>query len=151
VIVCDTCHQTIRAVEGLVNPRVAQLDFVAGCGHYISAEEARTAYRQGAHVVVPTINGATLIGAERTRQHAEEGHTGHADAALESGELAWSAWALLDRVGVPDDGAAAGPPMMWPLPAERWPGDKSALRLLIIAGAFIAAEIDRRLANGERP
>lgn len=149
---CLECGQPIGRIECGVNPRNAVREFVTDCGHLIDEDAARTAWRVGVPVgptALPEVEGATLIGAERRRHVAEEGHTAEADAELTGDQLAWAAWCLLDRAGAKNPPEQA--PSVWPLPLDRWPADKTPLRRLIIAGSFIAAEIDRRLAAGETP
>jgi hypothetical protein len=93
---------------------------------------------------VPPITGATLIGAERERHLSEEGYTPEHDAQHVRGELPWAAFAVLDAAAgdaVPD----GEPPQVWPWGEDRWPSTQDPLRLLVIAGSFVAAEIDRRL------
>lgn len=148
---CTTCHVEIKRITVTIDPRRAALEFRANCGHELDAEEARAAWRLKIPMTpIPDVNGATLIAAERARQVTEEGHTPEADAELTGDQLAWAAWCLLDRA------AATNPteqtPAVWPLPRDRWPrDDMSPLRLLTLAGAFVAAEIDRRLKAGETP
>lgn len=148
---CPGCNQPIREVTCAVDPRTAGYRFTAGCGDDVHIDLARHLWDAGMRWHVPPITGATLVGAERDRHAAEEGHTRDEDAARTSSELSWAAWCLLDRAAAGVDPGHDGPPPVWPLPRERWPFGKTPLRLLIIAGSFIAAEIDRRLAAGERP
>lgn len=144
------CGAEIKYVECTIDPRAAALDYRTNCGHQITEAEARTAWSLHIPVgPVPKLTGAALIDAERARQIAEEGHTPDKDAELTGGQLAWAGWSLLDRAGA--DNPVEQAPSVWPLPRAAWPATKSPLRLLIIAGALIAAEIDRRLAKGETP
>jgi hypothetical protein len=147
---CPICGVPIALVTVSVDPRKAEHRFAAGCGHELTVKEARAAWRSGSAVgPVPKIDGAALVAAERARHVAEEGHTPDQDAALTGGQLSWAAWCLLDRAGAENPPEQA--PSVWPLPLDRWPTDKSSLRYLIIAASFIVAEIDRRLAAGEKP
>jgi hypothetical protein len=148
---CVTCGAEVERMTCTIDPRRAALAFIANCGHEMTVEEARTAWRLNIFPAnaVPVVNGATLIGAERERHAAEEGHTPESDAEFTGAQLAWAAWCLLDRAAATNPTEQA--PAVWPLPRDRWPADKSATRLLIIAGSLIAAEIDRRLAAGETP
>jgi hypothetical protein len=151
-LVCGTCGQPVTRVEVEIDPRRAERQFITQCGHLLAVDEARTAYRRGLmpRPRFPEVNGATLFGAERDRHLTEEGHTPEADAKLIRAELAWACWALVDA-------ALSGrtveqAPAVWPdRMRDRWPGDKSPLRKLIIAGSMLAAEVDRRRAAGETP
>jgi hypothetical protein len=94
-------------------------------------------------------DGVALIAAERKRQVEAEGRTSAHDDEHDSGELANAAVTYAKQAYI---GATA------PLPAnDRWPWDEewwkpsSPIRMLVKAGALIAAEIDRRLRKGERP
>lgn len=96
--------------------------------------------------------GAALIGQERIRQIAAEGHTAQADSGYDGNELAWAAYCYLeraaqDRLPQPDPST----PHVWPLDRGRWRPKPSRIRNLTIAAALIAAEIDRRWNEGERP
>jgi hypothetical protein len=150
---CLTCHSEIEHIAVTVDPRTAELAFRANCSHELSSDAAHTAWRGGkiaiSPVPFPKITGASLIAAERARQITEEGHTPEADAELPSGVLAWAAWSLIDSAGA--DHPVEQAPAVWPLPRDRWPATTSPLRRLTIAGALIAAEIDRRRASGETP
>jgi hypothetical protein len=143
---CTDCGAEVKHIEASIDPREAALEFRTDCGHVVTADEARAAWRLQIPVgPVPQLNGASLIDAERARQIAEEGHTADKDAALTGGQLPWASWCLLDRAVAKNPVEQA--PSVWPLPPEAWPATKSPLRLLIIAGALIAAEIDRLLAK----
>lgn len=100
---------------------------------------------------IPRLDGSTLIAAERDRQPAEEGFTAEHDARHAGNELAWAAWSFLDRAASGHDPNDPEPPQMFPWDKSWWKPGRSPLRLLIIAGALVAAEIDRRLAAGEKP
>lgn len=147
---CTNCGAELEHITVTLDPRTAAFTFTTNCEHNLTVEEARTAYRLGVFTgPVPDRSGAALIAAERRRQVAEEGHTADTDAALTPGELAWAAWALLDTAGAKHPVEQA--PQVWTLARDKWPADKSLLRKYIIAGALIAAEIDRHLAAGETP
>lgn len=148
---CPACGARIVRVDGALDPATTERTFRAvRCGHTITSEQARAVWKAGVPVVVPEVDGAGLIAAERARQVAEEGHTAETDQAQTGNEIAWRAWCYLDRA-VTDHADRASPPAMWPDPPQAWKPARSPLRLLTIAGALIAAEIDRRLAAGERP
>ena len=149
---CTECGQRMRAIRGRIDPRTAEIDYVAfPCGHPVDGRTHSYAYSQGLHIDVPAVNGANLIAAERDRQVREEGHTLAKDLAHEPGALAWAAWTILDRAAPDAIRANDGVPTMWPFSPESWKPERRPMRLLIIAAALIAAEIDRRLAKGERP
>lgn len=151
-MICPTCSTMILRVDVSIDPRLAVRQFVTDCGHQLSIEQARAAYRRGLmpRPKIPDVSGATLFEAERARHLGEEGHTPEADADLVGSELAWACWALIDAALSGREVEQA--PSVWP---ERlrgdWPTDKSPLRLLIIAGSMLCAEVDRRLAAGETP
>jgi len=90
-------------------------------------------------------NGVEIIAIERARQKVSEGYTeGHDDAHV-AGELAVAgAFYAMESTGI-DHG------LDWPFD-ENFPREKghSRLRQLQIAGALIAAEIDRRLRFGDK-
>lgn len=148
IVVCPECEVPINRVTGRVDPRGGHL-FTSVCGHLLPADVARAAHDAGRPVWQEPVTGAALISAERARQHTEEGYDDKHDAE-HAVELSWGAWSLLDHVasgGLPD----APPPKMWPWQAVDWKPEATAVRMLVKAGALIAAEIDRRLARGERP
>lgn len=147
---CAICENPVTAVHADVDPRRGTLMFMAQCGHLITRDEAHEAWRRGMRWHTPQINGATLVGAERARQGHEEGYTTLHDVAHEPGDLAWAAWCYLDAMRSTEAPDPANPPKMWPWEPEAWKPDKTPLRLLVIAGALIAAEIDARLARGEK-
>lgn len=147
-----SCEAPIARVAGKVNPRGGYVYVATPCGHVITRALARAAHDAGLPVFLEQVTGATLITAERARQHSEEGHSDETDAQAAS-ELAWASWCYLDRVAGHDDGNVAldaPPPSMWPDGWEWKPGP-TPVRMLVKAGALIAAEIDRRLAKGETP
>lgn len=149
---CTGCGSEVDGITCTINPRKAVREFRTSCGHEVTEDEARTAWRLKiplSPIPLPIVDGGNLIVAERRRHTTEEGHTPDKDAELAGSELAWSAWCLLDRAAA--DRPVEQAPSVWPLARDRWPATRSPLRLLIIAGSFIAAEIDRRLAKGETP
>lgn len=147
---CTECRAEVKRVVCFIDPQKIEHVYVINCGHRMTETEAREAWRLGISIgPVPEINGASLINAERSRVLTEEGHTLENDAELTGDQLAWAAWCLLDRAAAENPPEQAPP--VWPLPRDRWPRPKTPLRWLIIAGQFIAAEIDRRLAAGEGP
>lgn len=150
---CPECSSTVTGIRGAVNPRTAGRTYtVARCGHTVTEAFAKAAYRDGVDVAVPPVNGATLIAAERARQVDEEGHTAEHDAGHRGAELAWAAWCQIDAASTAAETAeAAEAPRMWPWAPGEWKSDMSPLARLIHAGAYIAAEVDRRLADGQRP
>ncbi len=93
------------------------------------------------------LTGAGMIAVERQRQIHDEGWTPELDADHLRGDLAAAAvayamHALLDESYEPE--------MLewWPWPHEFWK-PKGPIRDLQRAGALIAAEIDRRLRDGD--
>lgn len=94
------------------------------------------------------VDGALLIVRERLRQVVGEGYQPEHDREHRGNELAWSAWCYLDRAAKGD--YSNEPPQMWPWGPEHWKPGPTRLRMLIKAGALIAAEIDRVLAEERR-
>lgn len=92
-------------------------------------------------------SGVELIADERRRQIEEEGYSGkHDDKINQSGELASAAcyYALPET----DTEAIRMYPPNWAL-MHRKKESKSRLRQLVVAGALLAAEIDRSIRAGE--
>ena len=144
---CTRCDQPIDRIDGAPDPRTARVVFMTSpCRHIVSPIDAVTA---GVPATIAAPTGANLIAAERHRVVTEEGYTPAHDEGHTGGQLAWAVWCLLDRVLMPSANEQA--PAVWPFDRDKWPTDKTPLRLLIIAGQYIAAEIERRLAKGERP
>jgi hypothetical protein len=139
---CIECGQVIAAVTAHVDAQTIEHRFVTGCGHDLDADLARDLWRRGYRWDQPAIDGPALIGAERVRQVIVEGYSPEHDAEHDDA-LPWAAWAYIDAAMHPtSDG---GPPAAWPWPVEAWNAEASPLRRLVIAGALVAAEIDRRL------
>lgn len=104
-----------------------------------------------------TTNGAGLIAAERQRQVSVEGWTPEHDDRHRGGQIASAAIAYTAKaIGIEVREVTLGPmrhifTQVWPWRDEHDKRDKhSPLRCLVIAGALIAAEIDRRLRAGEQ-
>ena len=95
--------------------------------------------------------GAALIGKERVRQITDEGYTHMHDAAHTGQEIAWAAFCYLERATNNVDQADPSVPLVWPFNRSEWKPKASAMRNLTIAGALVAAELDRRWREGERP
>jgi hypothetical protein len=104
--------------------------------------------------------GVLRIAAERTRQVISEGYTPEHDAEHAKGELAVAAVCYATpppqrdtRSYAVGDGSGRGSwysdiPVQWPWHPGYWrPCDR--IRELTKAGALIAAEIDRQIAQGE--
>jgi hypothetical protein len=142
---CAECSEPILAVEAAVDPRTMGHAHRAQCGHPVSRDAALTLWQRGMRWTLPVVDGISLGAAERQRQVHEEGYTPEHDAGHDPGDLAWAAWALLDAAASDDPVTEA--PKMWPDGWE-WKPDHSPMRRLVIAEAFIAAEIDRRLMEG---
>ena len=86
------------------------------------------------------MTGIELIAAERTRQIEEEGYSVHHDDRHSKRELQWAALAYID---FPQ--ADSRPHFFWPWDAASWKPTGIPLRDLAMAGALIAAEMDRLL------
>jgi hypothetical protein len=148
------CGRQIERIDGTVNPRGGHLFYASPCGHQIDQRRAQEAYEVGQPpVYVQAVTGIALITAERRRQAVEEGTSAERDAQHTGGELAWAAWVYLDRAaaGWPPSEDAPEVPTMWPWAPELWKPGPTAIRMLVKAGALIAADIDRRIAAGEQP
>lgn len=98
--------------------------------------------------------GADLITAERVRQIVEEGFDAKHDAEYRDGELLEAAMAYCKRTkdsrfhDLTDKDRDAEAFFDWPFSGVSWkPSDP--VRMLVKAGALIAAEIDRLLAEKE--
>ena len=93
-----------------------------------------------------------LLAAERARQADGESYTPEHDAGHVHGELARAGAAYALMTLADPDFSVSGPYVrgIWP---AGWGTVRigSPIRMLAKAGALIAAEIDRRLARGERP
>lgn len=139
---CPECYAPILAVTAEVDPQAIAHRHVTQCGHFLSAEQARYLWSRGYRWTVPVIDGASLGAAERRRQVHEEGYTPADDKDRD--DLPWVAWSLLDRAVHDHPNNPDRPPAMWPRSPEEWKAH-NPMRLLIIANAMIAAEIDRRL------
>lgn len=99
------------------------------------------------------MTGVEIIAAERQRQIEEEGWTAKHDAQHKSGELAEAAvvyalFAAYDKYPVIQEAALSydWAARFWPWEG-RWLKPKDRLHDLTRAGALIAAEIDRVLAE----
>lgn len=98
--------------------------------------------------------GAALIAAERIRQISVEGYTPEHDAVhhADNKGLAWGAFCYLERASqdrLPQDDPSM--PHLWPFDRKAWKPKPTRMRNLVVAGALIAADIDRRYREGERP
>lgn len=91
--------------------------------------------------------GVKLIAAERCRQVEVEGYTAEHDAGHSNAlALAAACYATPDRYRH----CLGGPPPGWPWEEIYWkPCPDDRVRELIKAGALVAAEIDRILAQGD--
>jgi len=98
-----------------------------------------------------SINALEMVRKERQRQAESEGYTPEHDDLHDEGQLAAAAAGYAAGVDLVYDGDASGP--VWPFEGnvEDAVEGKSRLRQLIIAGALVVAEIERRLRAGERP
>lgn len=97
--------------------------------------------------------GAALIAQERIRQISVEGYTPEHDVVhAENKGLAWAAWCYLDRAAqdkLPQNDPSI--PHIWPFGRLDWKPKPTRVRNLVVAGALVSAEIDRRWREGERP
>lgn len=87
-------------------------------------------------------SGADLIAAERQRQIDAEGWTADHDDEHSAGELVDAA------VCYATEGGSDHVPVNWPWEPEWWKQHGDPIRNLTIAGALIAAEIDRLQRRG---
>lgn len=145
-LACPVCVGPISSARAVVDAYGGLRVIAQPCDHTMPEDFAAMAAGY-LGLRLPKVDGAALIAAERRRQNVEEGHKPEDDA--ERGDLAWMAWAILDRamhggLGDPE------PPLMWP-PDREWSPGKTPIRALTIVGALVAAEVDRRLAKGEKP
>ena len=95
--------------------------------------------------------GAALIATERVRQITEEGHTTAKDRTHTGQELALGAFCYLERAAqdkLPQDDKSI--PHIWPWNRSDWRPKDTRVRNLVVAGALVAAEIDRLYATGLR-
>jgi hypothetical protein len=98
--------------------------------------------------------GVQLIAAERRRHVTEEGfHPAHDDSTHSTKPdphgLTHAAEAYAAASNDPGKFPKSGPPQQWPWDHNGWK-PASPIRMLVKAGALIAAEIDRRLRAGEK-
>lgn len=153
--VCLDCGADVVEVTAAVDPQTLGWTHHAQCGHRLLPEVAASlAEHHGYTWTVPRVDGAALIAAERARQIRSEGYTPAHDATHTGSELAWAAHAYIQRA-LTGDSAREDPPTAWPWAPGEWKPDKEPLRLLVIAGALLAAEVDaqltaRRVETGRR-
>jgi hypothetical protein len=104
-------------------------------------------------------NGSSMIAAERARQVTAEGYdAAHDDAHKtdrrrnEGSPLLAAAGCYIHATNVVSRTVnwGVGVPMAWPWNRKCWK-PATPIRMLVKAGALIAAEIDRRLRAGETP
>jgi hypothetical protein len=88
-------------------------------------------------VIERSPTGADLIGAERERQMSQEGWTPEHDARHTDASLVAAA------VCYATEGGSDHVPADWPWEPQWWKQHDDPIRNLTIAGALIAAEIDR--------
>lgn len=93
------------------------------------------------------LNGVELIYEERLRQMSEKGWSADHDATWTDGQLCRAATCYIkgasNRYWTPSQ-------LAWPWDFKWWK-PTTRIRMLVKAGALIAAEIDRLLRDGERP
>jgi hypothetical protein len=115
---------------------------------YAGPEEGRDErLRDGLKAHALKMSGAQAISAERHRQIDEEKYDAASDDAAVYSELAHAAAVYLGTA-INDD-AEVLPPKGWPWEDITWK-PASPIRMLVKAGALIAAEIDRRTRAGEK-
>jgi hypothetical protein len=95
------------------------------------------------------VTGIDWIEVERERQVSREGYDAAHDAAHNKGELIRAAIVYLGRAVSEAMGVDLSLDFFWPWRESERNDRAGSTRLLIIAGALIAAEIDRRIAAGE--
>lgn len=107
--------------------------------------------------IMAKTDGVERIRAERQRQIEQEGFTPEHDEDHMFGELsgAGATYAALaaKQIGTTFYEAAAAGPIptnLWRWPREWWKPSDDPIRNLEKAGALIAAEIDRLIAQGDR-
>ena len=110
------------------------------CADECQQERAEWASAAAAGEDPGTPTGAEMIAAERQRQMSVEGWTPAHDDQHENGELLSAAVWYLDN-GCEYDLGLKLPP--WPWEPESWKPREDRIRQLVIAGALVAAEIDR--------
>lgn len=95
--------------------------------------------------------GTARIAMERMRQIDKEGFSPEHDKKHNDSSLLLAAIAYIDEaLGVNDPDSSpyeSGIPGSWPWEASWWKPSEDAVRNLEKAGALIAAEIDRLIAN----
>lgn len=97
----------------------------------------------------PTDSGVARITAERTRQIEHEGYSAEHDDAHATGQLTLAACCYAHHAVEQQRGRDAAIPTNWPWHQGEWNPAPDPLRNLEIAGALIAAEIDRILRTRE--
>lgn len=95
-------------------------------------------------------SGVSRISAERARQIGEEGWSPEHDDEHADGQMAWAAVCYAAPGKVYRVGSRPYDPWPW---AERWDKrtEHDRIRQLTIAGALIAAEIDRLQRAADEP
>lgn len=89
--------------------------------------------------------GIDWIGLERRRQKSTKGYDAAHDATHDKGELVFAAIVYLTRAACEAAGIELDLDLLWPWDKSEMNTRAGGTRLLIIAGALIAAELDRRL------
>ena len=103
-------------------------------------------WEAGLNVTSKAVDGAAMIRAKIAADRVDKGRTRERDSGFTDGELAWAAWCILDRMNHPD---ATDVPAMWPEALGEWKQERTPLHSLVVVGALVASEIDRRLAASE--
>jgi hypothetical protein len=94
----------------------------------------------------PFLNAVDLIGQQRLRQF-DAGHTRWRDSRHTHGELVLAAEAYIDMAL----GPRRRPTRPWPWADTLPKQEESTVARLVHAAALLAAEVDRRLGEGETP
>ena len=136
-------------------------DTCLDCGEYESDKrhdlsDAKDSNEESDHLITV---GTLLICRERMRQIDEEGFDAAHDAKHDQQELLLAALCYIESAGDYELGLyyknprRGDIPSGWPFGAESWKNEpwkpSNTMRMLVKAGAFIAAEIDRLLAENE--
>lgn len=96
------------------------------------------------------LSGIERIAAERQRQVDDEGYSPGHDAQHSEMDLSKAAVIYVHNAVQNETGVRIGTDMPWPWEREGFAPSTNAIRDLEKAGALIAAEIDRIIANRER-
>ena len=161
----DKAYREARAAAGKAYGEATELAVKAyrearAAAHVTTEHAAGTSPHDTTALPDAAITGIDLMAAERRRQVADEGYTPEHDAEHADGALALAAACYATPVAYrktisfasnlsADRGSwYSDIPVLWPWHPGYWK-PASRVRMLVKAGALIAAEIDRLLAQGE--